>query len=92
MQLDQQGNEVKIGVAYQWIFAMPGPDVTCLVVESENPDGTLECYDVLFKLKISSVRPETLWRPLKRTWAAWPAEAKAVAEYCGPDALNLECP
>lgn len=87
--LDQQGNAIKIGVAYQFVFAMPGPDVTCLVVESINADGTLQCYDVHFQMRIESVKPDRLWRPLKHTWAAWPGDVKAVTNYVGAQALDL---
>lgn len=87
--LDQQNNEIRIGVAYQFVFAMPGPDITCLVVEAFNQDGTVQCYDVHFKMSIKSVKPDRLWRPLKYTWAAWPDDVKAVTEYIGSQALDL---
>jgi len=87
--LDQQNNEIRIGVAYQFIFGMPGPDVTCLVVEGFNEDGTVQCYDVHFKMRLESVKPDRLWRPLKHTWAAWPGDVKAVTEYVGAQALDL---
>lgn len=86
---DQQGNEIKIGVAYQYVFAMPGPDVTCLVVQSVNEDGTVNTYDVSFKMKVDNVRPEELWRPLKHTWSAWSTWTKEVTEYFGAQALDL---
>lgn len=87
---DQQGNEIKIGVAYQYVFGMPGPDVTCLVVENINEDGTVNTYDVSFKMKVDKVRPDELWRPLKHTWSAWSTWAKEVTEYCGAQALDLD--
>ena len=88
--LDQQNNAIRIGVAYQFIFGMPGPDVTCLVVEGFNDDdGTVQCYDVHFKMRLESVKPDRLWRPLKHTWAAWPGDVKAVTEYVGAQALDL---
>lgn len=87
--LDMQGNPVRVGVAYQWAFAMPGPDVTCLVVEEDNGDGTFECYDVIFKFKVSKVKGKDLWRPLKHTWSTWTQESKAVIDYIGEQALDL---
>lgn len=89
MILDQQDNKIRIGVAYQFICGMPGPDVTCLVAEGINSDGTIQCYDVHFQMRLESVKPDRLWRPLKHTWAAWPADVKAVTEYVGPQALDL---
>lgn len=86
---DRQGNEIKIGVAYQYVFGMPGPDVTCLIVESINEDGTVNTYDVSFKMKVDNVKPEELWRPLKHTWDAWSTWKKEVIEYCGAQALDL---
>lgn len=38
---DKQNNEIKVGVAYQYAFAMPGPDVSCVIVKSLNNDGTV---------------------------------------------------
>ena len=89
MLLDQQGNPIKLGVAYQFIFGMPGPDITCLVVEGLNEDGTVQGYDVHFKMRLESVKPDQLWRPLKHTWSAWPGDVKAVTQYAGPRALDL---
>jgi len=86
---DQQGNDIRIGVAYQFVFGMPGPDITCLVVEGINDDGTVQCYDVHFKMALESIKTDRLWRPLKHTWAAWPGDVKAVTEYVGAQALDL---
>lgn len=87
--IDQQGKPVKLGVAYQFVFGYPGPDITCLVAEAFNPDGTVDCYDVHFKFRRESVKPERLWRPLKHTWSAWPQDVDAVTKYCGAQALDL---
>lgn len=87
--IDKQGNEVRVGVAYQFVFAMPGPDITCLVVESINEDGTVNCYDVHFKMKVENVQPDELWRPIKHTWSAWPGDVKAVTDCVGAQALDL---
>lgn len=86
---DAQGFPVKIGVAYQFVFGAPGPDVTCLVVEQDNGDGTFDCYDVHFKMKVGNVKAKDLWRPLKHTWTAWPQDVAAVTSYAGSRALDL---
>lgn len=87
--IDQQGNKIRVGIAYQFVFAMPGPDVTCLIAEGLNEDGTIQCYDVHFKMRLKSVEPNRLWRPLKHTWSRWPADIEAVTQYVGAQALDL---
>lgn len=84
---DQQGNTIKIGVAYQFMFGHG--DRTTLVVESINEDGTLNTYDVFFKMAVVIKKPDSLWRPLKHTWAAWPQDVEAVTAYAGAAALDL---
>lgn len=88
-KLDMQGNPVRVSVAYQFAFGAPGPDVTCLVVEHDNDDGTFDCYDVHFKMRVSGVKSESLWRPLKHSWSAWPQDVAAVTSYAGAQALDL---
>ena len=85
--IDQQGSKVKVGVAYQVSFAFK--EVTCVVVEAINEDGSVNCYDVHFKMKVENVHPGTLWRPLKHTWEMWPADVDRVTEYVGAQALDL---
>lgn len=87
--LDQQGSKVKVGVAYLFIFAWPGPDVTCLIAESINDDGTVNCYDVHFKTKVENIQADSLWRPLKRTWIRRPADIRAITAYLLAQALDL---
>lgn len=87
--IDQQGSPIKIGVAYQFICGMPGPDVTCLIVESMNEDGTVNTWDLDYCMKVNNVKPDRLWRPLKHTWAAWGSWAKAAVDYAGPASLDL---
>lgn len=87
--LDEQGHKVKLGVAYLYIFAMPGPDTTCLIVESMNEDGTVNCYDVLFKMKVENIQTGKLWRPLKHTWSRRPGELRAITDYLLAQALDL---
>jgi hypothetical protein len=87
--VDAQGNKVKVGVAYMYVFAMPGPNITCVIAESINADGTVNAYDLLFKMGVQSITPDKLWRPLKNTWSAWPEYSKAAIEYAGQQSLDL---
>lgn len=86
--IDQQGFKVKLGVAYFFIFGMPGPDVTAMVIESLNDDGTVSGWDVNFKFKVENMKTDRLWRPLKYTWAN-KGERKAIIDYAGESALDL---
>lgn len=87
--IDQQGFKIKLGVAYLFVFAMPGPDVTAMVIESLNEDGTVSGWDVNFKFKVENMKPDRLWRPLKYTWAD-KGERRAIIEYAGESALDLK--
>ena len=86
---DNQNNEIKVGVAYQYVFAMPGPDVTCVIVKSLNDDGTVEVFDVLFCLHLT-VKGEQLFRPIKHGWDAWKEMSNAVVKYGGELDLSVE--
>lgn len=88
--IDQQGNEVRVGIAYRFSFGGPGPDVTTLVVTGINDEGTVDTYDVLFRMPVTKVKGDSLWRPLKHTWDAHPDDKKAVIDYAGESALSLE--
>lgn len=88
--IDQQSNEIRIGVAYKFIFGQPGNDTTTLVVTGINDDGTVDTYDVHFKMPVNKIRGDQLWRPLIHKWEAHPTCVKAVTEYAGASALNLE--
>jgi hypothetical protein len=86
--IDQQGFKIKTGVAYLFRFSSPGPDVTALVVESLNEDGTVNTWDVNFKMKVDNVKPDRLWRPLQFTWGNR-SDRSAVIAYAGSSALDL---
>lgn len=88
--LDQQGNKVRVGVAYRFVIGMPGPDTTALVVTGINEDGTVNTYDPQFKMRVDDIKPDLLWRPLKHTWDAHPGDKKAVIAYAGENAISLE--
>lgn len=88
-KLDQQGNLVRVGIAYQFLYGGPGPEVTCLMVEQDNDDGTFDCYDVHFKMKVPGIKADRLFRPLKHKWSAWPQDVAAVTSYAGDQALDL---
>ncbi|OYF73413.1 hypothetical protein CI612_27285 [Klebsiella quasipneumoniae subsp. similipneumoniae] len=87
---DKQNNEIKVGVAYQYAFAMPGPDVSCVIVKSLNDDGTVEVFDVLFCRHLI-VKGEQLLRPLKHGWDAWKEMSDAAVKYGGSLDLSVGC-
>ncbi len=86
--IDQQGFKIKVGVAYLFAYGAPGPDVTALVVESLNEDGTVNTWDVNFKMKVGNIKPDRLWRPLKFRWDG-KSERSAIIAYAGASALDL---
>jgi len=88
--LDNQGNEIRSGIAYKFIFGHPGPDVTTVVVDEVREDGTVSAYDVLFKMRIESIKADQLWRPIKHKWDSYPQDRDAVIAYAGSSALSLE--
>lgn len=79
--IDGQGNEVVINGSYKYVFAMPGPDVTILIVRSFNDDGTVNCFDVQFKMEVNSVKTKELFRPLRFPWE--PYEESLIKQYGG---------
>lgn len=85
--IDQQGFNIKIGVAYQFMFGHG--DRTTLVVESIEESGIIHAYDVFFHMKVEIKSGNLLWRPLKHTWSSWPQDTKAVIDYAGESALDL---
>lgn len=87
--IDKQGYPVKVGVAYLFVYAMPGPDITAMVVESLNKDGTVSGWDVNFKHKVDNIKASELFRPLEYTWAD-KQERQAIIEYAGESALDLK--
>lgn len=86
--VDQQGFNIKSGVAYLFVFAMPGPDVTAIVIEDLNEDGTVSGWDVNFNFKVEDIKPDRLWRPLKYTWEQ-KSEKNSIIRYAGESALDL---
>jgi hypothetical protein len=86
--VDQQGFNIKLGVAYLFVFAMPGPDVTAIVIDEFHEDGTVSGWDVNFKFKVDKIAPDRLWRPLKYKWDD-KGEKQAIIEYAGESALDL---
>lgn len=86
--IDQQGYNVKIGVAYLFVCGMPGPDVSAMIVESLNANGTVTGWDVCFKFSRENVKTDSLWRPLKYTWEG-KGERQCVVDYAGESALDL---
>lgn len=86
--IDQQGFQIKLKVAYQFIFGMPGPDVTSIVIESLNEDGTVSGWDVNFKFMVENIKPDKLWRPSKYKWDG-KGERDAIIAYAGESALDL---
>ena len=86
--IDQQGSRIKVGVAYLFVFGMPGPDTTAIVIEDFHPDGTVSGWDVSFKFKVENIKPDRLWRPLKYKWDQ-KGERSAIIAYAGESALDL---
>lgn len=86
--IDQQGYKIKIGVAYRFVFGMPGPDVTSVIVESFNDDGSVNVFDPSFKIKAENLGSGRFWRPLMRGWDDI-SDRKAIVEYAGESALDL---
>lgn len=86
--IDQQGHKIKLGVAYLFVYGMPGPDVSAMIVEGFNDDGTVNGWDVCFKFSRENVKTDTLWRPLKYKWEGNGARSYIV-EYSGEKALDL---
>lgn len=64
-------------------------DRTTLVVKSIDSDGTVNTYDVFFKMDVKIKNSEWLWRPLKHTWGVWTQDSEAVIAYAGESALDL---
>lgn len=88
-KIDQQGNEVRVGIAYQFVYGMPGPDVTTLVVTKIEGDE-IEAFDVIFGFERLIVKADQLWRPLKHTWEAWKQDKELIIKHFGSSALSLE--
>lgn len=86
---DGQNNEIKVGVAYQYAFSYPGPDVTCVIVNGIYDDGTVDAYDVLFNLRMR-IKGVNLIRPLSRTWESWDYMKDAVVKCGGSLDLNVD--
>ena len=86
--IDQQGYKIKIGVAYRFVFGMPGPDVTSVIIESFNDDGSVNVFDPSFKIKAENLGSGRFWRPLMRGWDDI-SDRKAIVEYAGESALDL---
>lgn len=87
--MDQQGSKVKVGVAYLFVFSMPGPDSTSLVVDQLNDDGTVGGYDPSFKCRVENIDPDRLWRPIKYGWDGR-GDHQAIIEYAGDQALDIK--
>ena len=71
--LDQQGFEIKEGNAYQFIFAMPGPDVTLLKILDIKNENDILAHDLYFGFDIT-VKATDLFRPIKGGWGKQDAE------------------
>lgn len=80
MMKDGQGNEIVINRAYQWVFAMPGPDVTTGIAKSINDDGTVTLFDVHFKFDCD-MKPHLLFQPLTFGWHQ--QDLQAISEHGG---------
>lgn len=87
--IDEQGFKIKIGVAYQYIYAMPGPSVTTVVIDSLNENGTVSGFDVIFNMRIDDMKPAKLFRPLKYGWNGKP-ERSAIIAHADKSALDLK--
>lgn len=70
---DEQGFEIKLGYPYQFIFAMPGPDVTLLRIDEIISQDEIRAYDLLFGFTIT-VKASKLFRPVKKGWDKWDLE------------------
>lgn len=79
--LDGQGNEIVLGYAYKFVFAMPGPDQTIVIAKEINNDGTVKCYDVCFGLWCESIKSGDLFRPLQFPFR--PQDLKLITENGG---------
>ena len=71
--LDSQGFKVEVGNAYQWVFAMPGPDVTLLKILNVNGDNDILAYDLIFKFELT-VKAKDLFRPVNGGWSKYDAD------------------
>lgn len=65
--VDQQGFEIIVGRGYQFIFAMPGPDVTLLKVKEIVNNEEIITHDLLFNFE-RVVKAKDLFRPVKKGW------------------------
>jgi len=71
--LDSQGFKIEVGNVYQFIFAMPGPDVTLLkILDIKNEDEIL-AYDLFFKFE-TTVKAKDLFRPINGGWSKYDAD------------------
>ncbi|HAV1627209.1 TPA: hypothetical protein JG862_000837 [Enterobacter hormaechei subsp. steigerwaltii] len=86
---DNQNNEIKVGVAYQYVFAMPGQDVTCVIVKRLNYDGSVKVFDVMFRRHIT-VKGGQLFRPIKHGWGSWKEMRDAAVKYGGLLDLSVD--
>lgn len=86
---DSQNNDIKIGVAYQYAFAWPGPDVSCVIVNRINDDGTVDAYDVLFQHDIC-LKGKELSRPIIHSWDSWGYLRDAVIKHGGMLDLSVD--
>lgn len=77
---DGQNNVIKTGVAYQYSFAYPGANISCVVVKNIKDEKTIEVYDVIFKMHLK-LKPNELFRPLKSTWDKWPEQKEKALKY-----------
>lgn len=68
--LDSQGFKIDVGNAYQFIFAMPGPDVTLLKILDIKSENEILAYDLYFDFEIT-VKAKDLFRPVKGGWSKW---------------------
>ena len=71
--LDSQGFKVEVGNAYQWIFAMPGPDVTLLKILDIKSENEILAHDLYFDFEIT-VKAKDLFRPVKGGWSRHDAD------------------
>ncbi len=64
---DQQGNALKVGLAYKMVIGRPGPDTSTVILKKINDDQTLSVYDVYFEME-NECKPDDLWKPIKHGW------------------------
>lgn len=78
---DGQGNPIVVNMAYKFVFAMPGPDITIVIVKEINNDGTVNCFDVFFKLNLQKLKPKELFRPIRYPWTR--CEIETIKQFGG---------